>query len=79
MSLTSGLNISAKNGRISLNCNNCSAYKASQTRSFHTEHNEEGEPPRVLITGKSRKFQIHYIGFTMIHITENYLTKLFNR
>ena len=23
-----------------------------QNKSFHTEHNEDGEPPRVLITGK---------------------------
>ena len=24
-----------------------------QHKSFHTEHNEDGEPPRVLITGMS--------------------------
>ena len=24
---------------------------ANQRKQFHTEHNQEGEPPRVLITG----------------------------
>ena len=65
MSLTSGPNNSAKNGSISLNRNNSLAYKTSQTKSFHTEHNEEGEPPRVLITGKSRTTQSHYIASTV--------------
>ena len=30
-----------------------------QNKSFHTEHNEDGEPPRVLITGKFLEIEHH--------------------